>query len=337
MKIGFVVNRPETERAGYTTTHLALAARRRGHETWHIGIADFALAQDDRLMAGAVSPEPSATEPEAFSAALAKTEAEALEIGTLDVLLLRNDPAVDTAHRPWACLAGLDFGRIAQADGVLVLNDPVGLSRAENKLYLQQFDAEVRPEAIVSRHTDEILDFVRSRDLPSVIKPLSGSGGHDVFVLDPDDKRNVHQIIEAVTEDGYALVQAFVEGASAGDIRLFMVEGEILRAGGQPALVRRQSSGGDLRHNLTAGGKATRTDLTPEIETLADAIGPKLAADGIFLAGVDIVGDKILEINVFSPGALVGCSKLHQVSFADEVIARLEARHAREATPIPGL
>lgn len=328
MKIGFLVNDLATERPGYTTTYLALAARARGHETWHIGVADLALTENDQLVASAISPPVEVDDPHAFVAALREGQDSPteLDVGHLDALLLRNDPATDREFRPWACLAGVNFGRFAEASGVLVLNSPAGLDLAINKLYLQHFPAHVRPKAIVSRHVEDILGFIEGEGTPCVIKPLSGSGGHDVFVLDPADPRNTHQMIEAVTEDGFALVQAFVEGASAGDIRLFMLEGEILRIGDQAAIIRRRGAGGDIRHNLTAGGKARATDLTPAIEHLATTIGPKLKADGIFLAGIDIVGDKILEINVFSPGALVSATRIYGVDFEAEVIKALERR-----------
>lgn len=326
MKIGFAVNDPRTEKPGHTTTHLALAARARGHETWHIGVADFAMDSGDRVTAAAIQPAQDAADPKAFSAALKACEPARIMVGELDVLMLRSDPADDAGPRPWACLAGVNFGRFAKEAGVTVVNDPDGLNHAINKLYLQHFPRAVRPEAIVSRHVDEILAFVSGHDGPSVIKPLTGSGGHDVFVLEPDERRNVHQMIEAVIEDGFALVQAYVPGASAGDLRLLMVNGEILRVDGRAALIRRHGSAGDLRHNITAGGKAEAAELTPEIERLAEQIGPRLREDGIFLAGVDIIGDKILEINVFSPGAMVSASRIYGVSFETEIIRALEAR-----------
>lgn len=328
MKIGLVVNDPKTERPGFTSTTLACAARRRGHEVWHIGVADLVLDRDDRVIGLARKPEGELQDPKAFISALRAKDCptENVIVDELDVLFLRNDPAEDADRRHWACMAGVNFGRFAKEAGVLVVNDPDGLNHAANKLYLQHFAKEIRPPGIVSRHQDEIIAFVNDQSGPSVIKPLTGSGGHDVFVLDPNDQRNTHQMIEAVTEDGFALVQGYVEGAEKGDIRLFLVDGEILTVNGKPALVRRRGKGGDLRHNLSAGGKSSGTDLTPEIVRIADALGPRLRDDGIFLAGVDIIGDRVLEINVFSPGAMPSASRLYGVDFEDEVIARLERK-----------
>lgn len=319
-----------TEKVGHTTTHLAVAALARGHETWHLNLADFTLEHDNRVTARAFGPRGPNPSAGAYVEYIRNAQAahEKIIVSELDALFLRNDPAEDVVNRPWARLAGINFGRFAKDAGVLVVNDPDGLGHAINKLYLQHFPRKVRPEAIVSRDKNEIAGFIREMDRRCVIKPLNGSGGHNVFVLEPGDHPNRNQMIEAVIAEGFALVQAYVEGASGGDIRLLMIDGEILEADGRPAIIRRRHAEGDLRNNISAGGKAETTALTASIRSLAQATSARLKEDGVFLAGLDIVGDKILEINVFSPGAMAGASRLYGVSFETEVIKALELKRS---------
>ena len=139
MKFGFVVNDVKTELANYTTTRLAMAAVNRGHEAWLIGVGDLAFDPDDciRGRAYTVAKRTSYKSTETFLAEIKGRNArsERITIDDLDVLLLRNDPAQDTGRRAWAQTAGIMFGRAALRRGVIVLNDPNGLAKAQNKMY----------------------------------------------------------------------------------------------------------------------------------------------------------------------------------------------------------
>ena len=329
MNLGIVINELKTEHPGYTTTALALEAHRRGHRVFYIGLADMTLGTDENAHAEAW-PVP----PKGYRSARTFLEAvrrpantpERLQFEELDVLLLRNDPSDDIHTRPWARLAGIDFGRLATRHGVIVLNDPTGLSRALNKMYLQVFPAEVRPPAIITRNRAEVLDFAAQQGGQIVIKPLAGSGGHNVFQLRLDEPENVNQMIDAVFEDGYAVAQRYLPAAALGDTRVFLMNGRVLEAEGLIAAVRRRRTGGDLRSNLTAGGKATTAAIDDRLFEVAELIRPQLMQDGMFLVGIDLVESQILEINVFSPGALATAGRLMGVNFARVVIDAIELK-----------
>src|SRR5690606_31609580 len=134
-----------------------------------------------------------------------------------------------------------------------------------------------------------------------VLKPLQGSGGASVFLVRPDDIPNINQMIDAVSRDGYVIAQEYLPAATEGDMRLFMMNGRPLRVKGKYAAFRRIRSGGDMRSNGHAGGKLAEAEVTDTALRMAEIVRPKLVQDGMFLVGLDVVGDKLMEINVFSP------------------------------------
>ena len=149
-----------------------------------------------------------------------------------------------------------------------------------------------------------------------------------MFKLDTKNASNLNQMIEAIGRDGYIIAQAYVPAAAKGDIRLFLMNGVPLRIGNKYAALRRVQSADDIRSNIHAGGTAEAVEIGETELKVAEIIRPKLIADGMFLVGVDIVGDKILEVNVFSPGNLGSCSKLNGVDFAVPIIDSLERKVA---------
>ncbi|MHC4429892.1 MAG: glutathione synthase, partial [Planctomycetota bacterium] len=166
MKLGIVVNDIRTEEAGYTTSRLAIAALNRGHDVWTISVGDLAYDPDDVVRARARrAPKSTYSTTESYVRDLQGRQGvqERISVDALDVLLLRNDPAQDVAGRPWAAHAAIMFGRIALRHGVIVLNDPNGLSKATNKMYFQTFPEEVRPKTLITRDRDEIKDFARDQ------------------------------------------------------------------------------------------------------------------------------------------------------------------------------
>jgi glutathione synthase len=239
--------------------------------------------------------------------------------------MLRNDPASEPSNRAWARNVGINFGRIATKHGVIVLNDPNGLSKASNKLYFQGFPEEVRPKTLITRNRDEIKDFAKANG-KIVVKPISGSGGQNVFLLEKTDISNINQIIDTVSKTGYVIAQEYVPEAVDGDTRLFLVNGVPLKYRGKYAAARRVRSPDDLRSNIHAGGTIAPAKVTPEMLKIAEIVRPKLVQDGMFLVGLDIVGDKILEINVFSPGGLGTASKLEGVNFTKALLMAIERK-----------
>jgi glutathione synthase len=331
MRIAFFVNAIAAEADSYTTTSMALAAISRGHDVCYVTPSDFILRQDDSLLVRAIVVKVgNAKKPEAFIAALhsADVEIETIPIEKIDVLFLRNDPSLDADERPWAAQAGIIFGRLAAERGVLTVNDPEGLARAQNKLYFQSFPEIVRPTTLISKNIEEIRSFIDQQKQGVILKPLQGSGGKNVFKIASNKDANLNQIFEAVSGEGYLIAQAYLPDASTGDIRLFLMNGRPLQRDGTFAAMRRVPAKGEIRSNMHAAGSAATVEITRKILDVAETVRPKLVEDGMFLVGLDIVGDKILEINVFTPGGLPDIAVLTGVDLSLEVVIGLEQKVA---------
>jgi glutathione synthase len=327
--IAFFVNDMEREFAGYTTTVLAYEAHSRGHGVCYVTPDDFLLSADDRLhVHGRFLPTTKFKSREDFFKALQKLKTRQIDMAEVDVLMLRSDPSLDAQTMPWAAEVGILFGREAAKRGVIVVNDADSLSKAINKLYFQSFPMEARAETIISRNEEDIKAFARAHKNEIILKPLQGSGGSGVFKLDAKAKSNINQMIEAIGRDGYIIAQAYVPAAKKGDIRLFLMNGVPLQIDGKYAALRRVASKDDIRSNIHAGGTAEAVEIGKTELRVAEIIRPKLIADGMFLVGIDIVGDKILEVNVFSPGNLGSCSRLAGVDFAVPIVDSLERKAA---------
>ncbi len=325
MKIAFIINDLKTEKASYTTIFLALTAHKRGHNVFVFGVGDLGYSSDGHMVAQARTvPDHSYKTNETFFKALEKAEPVRISSGDLDVLYLRNDPSEDINKRNWAQNAPYIFGQIAMRDGVVVLNHPESLSDAINKMYFQHFPEVLRPKTIITREAKDIFDFFDEQKGKIILKPLQGSGGKNVFMVDKKSKSNLNQIIEAISNDGFIIAQEYLSMASEGDTRFFLMNGLPLQKNGVYAAMKRVNKAGDIRSNIHAGGKAMKAEVNDEMLALVQILKPKLVQDGMFLVGVDIVGDKLMEINVFSPGALNTISGMYDIDFAAIVIEAIE-------------
>ncbi len=329
MKFGFVVNDIATELPQYTTTRLALAAAKRGHEVWTVAIGDLAQEPSGAVTGLGYGP---ADKKYRSLASFGKDvlggggRVEKITIDDLDLLMLRNDPADDAIDRPWAQTTGVLFGQLAAANGVIVVNDPVHLADAINKTYFQHFPEEIRPETLISRDVDALKAFVSDRGGSAVLKPLQGSGGQGVFVVRGKGPQNVSQIIETITRDGFVVAQEYLKEAEAGDVRLFVMNGKALQVDGSYAAFRRHNSTDDPRSNMHAGGEAKPVKVTGDMLQLVEIVRPKLIDNGMFLVGLDIVGTKLMEVNVFSPGGLGSISAMYGLDFAAAVVEAMEKK-----------
>ena len=329
MKIGFVVNDVMTEEAGFTTTRLAHAAHQKGHDAYLLGVGDIAYDPDEFIRARArhAVKEKKYKTAESYLADVQgkKGATERITVDELDVLMLRNVPSDDYLKRPWAATAAAEFGRVAMRHGVIVVNDPNGLAKASTKMYFQLFPEEVRPRTLITRDRDEIKAFAKEEGR-CVLKPLQGSGGTGVFLIQQSDIPNLNQMIDAVSRDGFVICQEYLPAAEQGDMRLFVMNGRPLQVKGKYAAFRRTRSGGDMRSNIHAGGKLAEAEVTESDLKIAEIVRPKLVQDGMFLVGLDIVGDKLMEINVFSPGGLGSAQKFTKINFNSHVINALERK-----------
>ena len=327
MRITLLVNDVATEIPTATTTILAHAAVRLGHTVHMMGLERLTYYPDGRI-GGQAHVAPRARTKESFVAALNEKDApvESITVDDMDVLWLRYNPAEELEHeRHWAQDIGILFGRLAVERGVIVLNHPDTLAYAIDKLYLQHFPEDVRPATLVTRDLAEIRRFYESCKRRIIVKPLTGYGGADVFLIERD-ARNLNQMVEAVLRTGWVMVQEYLPAAKQGDTRFFLVNGDPLVVDGHTAAIRRVAQGEDFRANMTAGAKARKAKITDRMLELAAIVGPKLKRDGIFFAGLDIVGDRLVELNTISTGGLNITSRLEQADFASEVIRLIERK-----------
>ena len=328
MRIGFVVNDIKTEEGKFTTSRLGQAAVNRGHEVWVMGVGDVAYDPDDMIRARATSvPKQKYGSSDSYTADLQGRNAvkRRITVDELDVLMLRNVPSDDYLQRPWASTAAPEFARVAMRHGVIVLSDPNGLAKASSKMYFQLFPEEVRPRTLITRDRHEIVHFAKEEGI-IVIKPLLGSGGASVFLVRKEDIPNLNQMIDAVSRDGFVIAQEYLSAAEHGDMRLFVMNGRPLRVGRKYAAFRRVRSGGDMRSNIHAGATKAAAQIDSTALRIAEIVRPKLVQDGMFLVGLDIVGDKMMEINVFSPGGLGSAQQMEKVNFSTHVIEAIERK-----------
>jgi len=329
MKLVMVVNNIMTEKDTNTTVHIAMAATNMGHEVWFTGVADFSYTPDERLIIrGRRVKSWNYLTTKKYLSDLQEDGyvEEELNAEDVDIIFLRNDPAEDEKTRPWAQYAGIIFGRLAVSRRIIVLNDPDGLSKSINKLYFQTFPESIRPKTLITRDREKIKQFYEKHNRMMIIKPSVGSQGRNVFLVTPEDLPNLDQLIDTVLEHGYVVAQEFISEIKNGDTRLFMLNGRILEIEGVYAAFRRVPKEGTIRTNIHAGGIYKKAEINEEIIKIAEIVSPKLIQDGIFFAGLDIVEDKLLEVNVFSPGGIDKVMLLEGIDFSPYIVRALERK-----------
>lgn len=307
MKIAFVINDMRTEKENYTTIRLARRALKDKHHVALVSLVDLSYETNGDICALAYIP--SAYEYETDKELLDDLQSQNnikkfISINKYDVIMLRADPADELIMRPWAHSSSLLFAQLAASSGVIVLNDPYRLTNASNKTYFQQYPECVRPRTCITRDKDLIKRFIDDENGKAVIKPLQGSGGRGVFIIDQHTGANLNQIIEATVADGYAIVQEYLPLAKEGDLRLITLNGKPLKVDGTYACIHRYSTTEDMRSNISAGGSVEMAEPPSDALEIADIISPKLIYDGMYLVGLDIVGSKMMEINVDTPGGI---------------------------------
>jgi glutathione synthase len=327
MRLAFVVNDVATEVDEYTTTRLARAAAQGGHEAWYVGVGDLEFGSSDGSFAARAHAArwTDGDDLESFMERIKATDAERVVLDDLDAVFLRNESIDDLQERPWASPLGVVFGQMLSARGVTVVNDPTSLHRATSKLYLEEFPEQVRPRSLVTRDPEAIEQFVREVG-HCVVKPLYGAKGRNVFMIENAQETNLAQMTEAVLQDGYAIVQEFVDGGEEGDARIFLLEGRILECDGKAAAFRRVPTGNDPRANISTGGRSVPLEIGEVEQGIVKAMSDKLVADGMFLVGIDVIGGKVVEINAESPGGLQSVERLNGIDVAPTIIDALKRR-----------
>ena len=239
----------------------------------------------------------------------------------IELVLVRTNPARDA--RGWAHQNVLTFLEMVRDRGVRVVNDPTGLKRASTKFYLQEFAPLVRPRTMIARDAGALRGFIERMQGPCVLKPLRGTHGRDVFRVAGPGAENLTQILEIMTRSDYVIAQEFVPEAGAGDVRLLVVDGELFEREGKVGAVHRVPGVSDFRSNLGAGGTAKKAVITEKMREVVGHMGDVLRRDGIFFAGVDFIGSKVVEVNVFSPGGLTDAERFEGVDFTGALLDAL--------------
>ena len=331
MKIAFLINQMHIEKAHFTTTILAYEAYLRGHEIYYIGLADFVYAENNEVQANVRSINPTTHQfasKEEMLTHLYTCKKERLSMYDIDILWIRHDPVLDMLNRPWAAAMGLQFAQLIKKMGKLVINDPDTLNDASNKLYLENFHPSVRPKTLVTCNAEDIKKFLFDNGGKIIVKPLKGSGGKNVFLITQNDLHNLKQIVEAISRDGYVIAQEYLPEAVKGDLRFFLLDGKPLIKNGKYAAVQRVQQAGEIRSNIHQGGEPQAAVITDTTLDIIQKVGKQLHDDGMYFVGLDIVGDKILEINVFSPGALVMACNLTGEDFITYILEDIERKVA---------
>jgi glutathione synthase len=325
MRLAFFVNEVDTEDSEMGTTRLARAAARDGHEVWYVGVSDVELGPSEQFLARARPADfETGDDLASFLERMQGREPEPLVMDDLDALFLRMEGLTELQERPWASTLGPVIGQMLMARGVKVVNDPVSLCRATSKLYLEEFPQEIRPRSLLTRDPEAISGFVDEVG-KAVLKPLYGGKGRNVFVVESGEA-NLPQMMEVVLEDGYAIVQEFVDGGEEGDARIFLLDGRVIEYDGAQAAFRRVPAGDDPRANISKGARMQPLEIGSREQAIVDAMRDKLVADGMFFVGIDVVGDKVLEINADSPGGIQSVEWLYETDICPAVIDALEER-----------
>lgn len=215
---------------------------------------------------------------------------QTIALSDLDTILMRKDPPFDTEF-----IYATYILERAEVKGVLVVNKPQSLRDCNEKLFTAWF-AQFTPQTLVTRQTKQIKAFFQKHN-DIILKPLDGMGGSSIFRIKQDDP-NVSVIIETLTEHNtrYCMAQNFIPAIKDGDKRVLVVDGEPV-----PYCLARIPQKGETRGNLAAGGHGEVRALSESDWHIAKSIAPVLKEKGLLFVGLDIIGDKLTEINVTSP------------------------------------
>ena len=237
------------------------------------------------------------------------------ELTEFDIILLRQDPPFDMAY--------IDSTHLLEAvhPQVLVVNNPVEVRNAPEKLFVTRFP-QLQPPTLITSDPEAIRDF-RIRHGDCVLKPLNGRGGSGVARLLADDP-NLDALLELHAEIGRepVIVQKFLPAVTRGDKRILLVDGEVAGA------INRVPQKGQIRSNLAVGGRAEAVELTARDHEICATIGPELKARGLMFVGIDVIGDWLTEINVTSPTGAMALKVLTGLDISERFWERVEAVRA---------
>jgi glutathione synthase len=300
-----------------STFALALEAKRRGHGLYHYLPKDLSYDRG-RVLARA---RPLDVRRQAGDHA-SLGSAEMLDLRTLDVVLMRQDPPFDMGY-----IGATHLLERVHPD-TLVVNDPHSVRNAPEKLFVTQFP-DLMPPTLITYDRAQIKAF-REAYGDIIVKPLYGNGGAGVFHIRPEDD-NLSSLLElfdrAINEP--LMVQRYLPEIREGDKRIILIDGEPAGA------LNRVPARGEARANLHVGGRAEAAELNARDREICEAIGPVLKEQGLVFVGIDVIGNWLTEINVTSPTGLQEIDRFGDVSLEGKIWDAIEARHAVRHQELP--
>ncbi|MBN8772440.1 MAG: glutathione synthase [Thiobacillus sp.] len=251
------------------------------------------------------------------------TQSDVRALKDFDAVVMRTDPPVDTDYLLATHLLG-----IAEANGAHVLNRPAALRDFNEKLAILNFPQFVAPTLVAADAANIGRFLAEHQDI--IVKPLTEMGGSGIFRLTQSDL-NRNAILETLTQRGRRAIMAqrYLPEIKDGDKRILLIDGEVV-----PWALARIPLAGETRGNLAAGGTARAQPLSMRDREIAETIAPWAKHHGIFLAGLDVIGDCLTEINVTSPTGFQEIAAQTGHDVAAQFIAAVE--HTRLAEQSPG-
>ena len=292
-----------------TTFVFMLEALRRGHELYHLGLKGL-YANGSQAFAHARRCEVARADPHyRFLDNGAQYPLEAF-----DAIFMRKDPPANAPYLYATMILSL-----ADRTRTFVLNEPAGLREANEKLYALNFPGAI-PPTVVTYEIPRLKRFMQDQGGEMIVKPLDGHGGEGVFHAHAGD-RNLNAILEAVTrfESRPIMGQRYIPEIRNGDKRLIVLNGEPL---GCTLRVPRDD---EHRGNIHVGGNCVKADITARDREICDLLRPRLARDGLYFVGLDIIGDYLTEVNVTSPTGIQEINLLDNTNLEARVIDFVEA------------
>jgi len=253
----------------------------------------------------------------------AELREEMLPLAGFDAIFFRANPPLDPIM-----LNFLDSVK----DDVFILNSLQGMREANNKLYTAAFGdahSNIIPATHVSKNKDYLIRQIKESESDKmIIKPLNGFGGSGVILIEKSAMSNINSLLDFYVNssgDGssnYVILQEYIEGADQGDVRILLLNGEPVGA------MKRVPGSEDHRSNVSAGGSVQKHSLTKAEKDLCKQIGPKLVNDGLYFVGIDVIGGKLVEVNVMSPGGITYINKVYKpkIKVEEKVIDFLESK-----------
>lgn len=313
IKLGIVMDPIESIKVKKDTSlAMLLQAQARGYDIHYMEMDDLYLIEGE-ARATTKSLEVRDQEGDHFTFG----QSHDIALGDLDVILMRKDPPFDTEF-----IYATYILERAEDCGALIVNKPQSLRDANEKLYTSWF-AEHAPLTLVSRNAEQIKAFIAKHE-DTIIKPLDGMGGASIFRIKANDP-NTGVIMETLTEHGsrYAMIQKFVPAITDGDKRVLVIDGEVV-----PYTLARIPQSGETRGNLAAGGRGEAREITAEERKIAEAVGPTLKQKGLIFVGLDVIGDRLTEINVTSPTCVREIEAAFPISITGLLFDAIERRLA---------